>query len=186
MKDRSKEPRSYAGGLMRVGEPGERYIQAYLQTEYDRVEPLGHEKQRRDYRCFKEGAVHLNEGKTDTVIAQTRRIPWEAFRLEENGQRAYIAWGYERQIFRVLFFVPQWMEILDVKADEARIALFRHIMSKGRQHEIPVLPTITDKDRLTFFFAVPIQVLEEAGALRRVRIAELPLAPELPRQKPLL
>ena len=169
---------------MRIGDPGEHYIQAYLEREYDRVEPLGHEKKRRDYRCFKKGMIHLNEGKTDTRIAQTRNIPWEVFRLEEKGQRAYIAWGYEKQTFRVLFFVPQWMEILDMKAADVRAVLFRHIMSKGR--EIPVVPTLTDEDRITFFFVVPIRLLEEAGALRRIRIAELPLAPEVPMQKPLL
>lgn len=186
MKDRSKEPRSYNGGLMHTGEPGEAYIGAYLAREYDRVLPVGKEKRRRDYRCFKQGAVHLNEGKTDTRIAETHRVPWEAFRLEERGQRAYTAWGWERDTFRVLFFVPQWMQVLDVTAQDMRRVIFENSMNPNSLYQIPLLHTLTDQDRITYFFAVPIGLLEEAGALRRVRIAELPLGPAIAHQKPLL
>lgn len=181
MKDRSTKPRSYEGKLMEIGEPGEHYIKSYLEREYMKVVPVGREKKRRDYRCVLEsGRVELVEGKTDTVIASTKRLPWEAFRIENNGTRAYISWGYTNQASRVVFFVPQWLKILDVYSLDVRRLIFAHLMAKGR--EIYLTHTLTDEDRITFFFVVPLDLLRQAGYLKETDIAELPLAPEVPQQ----
>ncbi|MCL0084002.1 hypothetical protein M1N82_00360 [Dehalococcoidia bacterium] len=181
MKDRSVEPRSYEGKLMEIGEPGERYIKSYLERHYVKVVPVGKERKRRDYRCFSESnKVELVEGKTDTMIALTKRIPWEAFRIENSGARAYISWGYTNQASRVVFFVPQWLKILDVYSLDIRRLIFAHLMAKRR--EIYLAHTLTDEDRITFFFAVPLNLLREAGYLKETDIAELPLTPEVPQQ----
>ncbi len=182
MKDRSNEPRSYTGGLMAIGEPGEAYIARYLEREYVKVIPVGKEKRRRDYRCFlPDGKMHLNEGKTDTKIAQTKRVPWEVFRLEQGGMRAYISWGYASSCYRVLFFVPQWLQILDIRTEDMRRVIFEHLMGKGR--EVFVAPTLTDSDRITFNFLVPLSLLREKECIKEVEIAEIPLAPTVPYQK---
>jgi len=178
LKDRSDKDRSYSGELMDIGEPAEAYIARYLEREYTRVTPLGKEKHRRDYRCFlPDGTVHLNEGKTDTKIAQSRKIPWEVFRLEKRGQQAYISWGYASRCYRVIFFVPQWFRILDVRAEDVRRAIFEHLMSKGRQ--VFVSHTLTDRDRITFNFLVPLSLLKEKDVLKEVEIAETLLAPSV-------
>ena len=182
MKDRSNEPRSYSGALMGIGEPGEVYIAHYLESEYVKVVPVGKEKRRRDYRCFlADGTVHLVEGKTDTKIAQTKRVPWEIFRLEAGGMRAYLSWGYASNCHRVIYFVPQWLEILDVLTEDMRRAIFSHLMSGGR--DVFVAPTITDSDRITFNFLVPLSLLREKDCIKEVEIAEIPLGPTVPYQK---
>jgi len=181
MKDRSDKERSYDGELRDIGEPAEAYIAHYLRREYVRVVPVGQEKQRRDYRCFlADGTMHLNEGKTDTKIAETKRVPWEIFRLEKRGARAYISWGYASRCYRVVFYVPQWLKILDIRAEDMRRAIFEHLMGKGR--EIFVAHTLTDSDRITFFFPVPISLLKELGCLKEVDIAEIPLGQTVPYQ----
>lgn len=181
MKDRSDKARSYKGELMGIGEPGEAYIARYLEREYVRVIPVGKEKRRRDYRCFlANGGVDLVEGKTDTKIAQTSRIPWEVFRLEQKGLRAYISWGYASQASRVIYFVPQWMKILDIRSADIRRLIFMHLMAKGR--ELHVVHTLTDEDRITFFFPVPINLLRESGCMKEVDISEIPLSPKIPYQ----
>lgn len=174
MKNRGSEPRSYSGGLMRVGGPGEEYIACYLETEYARVERVGALRQRRDFRCFlPDGTIHLNEGKTDTRIAETRRVPWEVFRLEGEGQRAYLSWGYGSPVYRVIYFVPQWLRLLDVQAEHVRRLIFDHIKNGGRT--TPIFPTVTDNDRITANFLVPLGLLKQHGYLREVDIAESPL-----------
>jgi len=181
MKNRSEKERSYSGELMDIGEPAEAYIARYLRREYVRVVPVGQEKQRRDYRCFlADGTVHLNEGKTDTKIAETKRVPWEIFRLEKRGARAYISWGYASRCHRVVFYVPQWLKILDIRAEDMRRAIFEHFMSRG--HEIFIAPTLTDKDRITFNFLVPLNLLKTKDVLKEVEIAEIPLVPPVPYQ----
>ena len=182
MKDRSNEPRSYSGALMGIGEPAEAYIARYLEREYARVIPIGKEKRRRDYRCFlADGTVHLIEGKTDTRIAQTLRVPWEIFRLEKEGMKAYISWGYASYCHRVIYYVPQWLKILDISVKNMRRAIFSHIMERGR--EIFVAPTLTDSDRITFNFLVPLNLLREKDCIKEVEIAEIPLGPTVPYQK---
>lgn len=181
MKDRSDKARSYKGVLMGIGEPGEAYIARYLEREYVKVIPVGKEKRRRDYRCFlANGGVDLVEGKTDTKIAQTSRIPWEVFRLEKGGMRAYISWGYASPVSRVIFFVPQWLRILDIRAKDIRRVIFEHLMDKGRQ--VFVTHTLTDSDRITFNFLVPLGLLREKDTVKEVDIAEIPLAPAMPYQ----
>jgi len=181
MKDRSDKDRSYNGELMDIGEPAEAYVARYLEREYVRVVPVGKERQRRDYRCFlPDGKMHLNECKADTKIAETRKIPWEIFRLEKRGARAYISWGYTSPCYRVVFYVPQWFRLLDVRAEDVRRVIFEHLMSKGSQ--VFVRPTLTDKDRITFNFLVPLSLLKEKDILKEVEIAEIPLAPPVPYQ----
>ncbi len=181
MKDRSNEPRSYTGALMNIGEPAEAYIARYLEREYVKVIPIGKEKRRRDYRCFlANGTVHLVEGKTDTKIAQTSRVPWEVFRLERGGIKAYLSWGYASPCYRVVYFVPQWLRILDIRTEDIRQVIFEHLMGKGR--EVFVAPTLTDSDRITFNFLVPLNLLREKGCLKEVDIAEIPLGPTVPYQ----
>ena len=182
MKDRSNEPRSYGGVLMGIGEPGEAYIARYLEREYVKVIPVGKEKRRRDYRCFlPNGTVHLVEGKTDTKIVETKRVPWEIFRLENGGMKAYLSWGYASPCLRVIYFVPQWLQILDIYVEDMRRAIFSHIMGRGR--EIFVAPTLTDNDRITFNFLVPLSLLREKDCIKEVEIAEIPLGPTVPYQK---
>lgn len=183
MKDRSDKARSYTGALMNIGEPAEAYIARYLEREYVKVISVGKEKKRRDYRCFlANGKVHLIEGKTDTKIAETKNVPWEIFRLENRGMRAYLSWGYATLSYRVVYFVPQWLKILDIRTEDIRRVIFGHIMSRGR--EISVAPTITDSDRITFNFLVPLSLLKkEPGILKEVDIAEIPLAPAVPYQR---
>jgi hypothetical protein len=181
MKDRSDKARSYDSELMDIGEPAEAYIARYLEREYVKVMAVGKERRRRDYRCFlADGTMHLNEGKTDTKIAETKRVPWEIFRLEKRGARAYISWGYASRCYRVIFYVPQWLKILDICAEDMRRAIFEHLMGKGR--EIFVAHTLTDSDRITFFFPVPISLLKELGCLKEVDIAEIPLGRAVPYQ----
>lgn len=166
---------------MDIGEPGEAYIARYLEREYVKVIPVGKEKRRRDYRCFlANGTVHLVEGKTDTKIAQTSRVPWEVFRLERGGIKAYLSWGYTTQAIRVIYFVPQWMKILDIRSADIRKLIFTHLMAKGR--ELHVVHTLTDEDRITFFFPVPITLLRESGCVKEVDISEIPLSLETPYQ----
>jgi len=181
LKDRSDKDRSYSGELMDIGEPAEAYVARYLEREYVRVVPVGKEKRRRDFRCFlRDGKVHLNECKTDTKIAESKNIPWEIFRLENHGVKAYISWGYASPCYRVIFYVPQWFRLLDVRAEDVRRVIFEHFMAKGRQ--IPIAPTLTDKDRITFNFLVPLSLLKEKNVLKEVEIAELPLSPPVPYQ----
>ncbi len=181
MKDRSDKARSYTGALMDIGEPAEAYIARYLEREYVKVIPVGKEKRRRDYRCFlANGTVHLVEGKTDTKIAQTSRVPWEVFRLERGGMRAYISWGYASSCYRVVYFVPQWLRIVDIRTEDMRRAIFEHLMGKGR--EVFVTHTLTDSDRITFIFLVPLSLLREKGCIKEVDIAEIPLGPAAPHQ----
>ncbi|GAJ00306.1 unnamed protein product [marine sediment metagenome] len=181
MKDRSDKARSYSGALMEIGEPAEAYIARYLEREYVKVIPVGKEKRRRDYRCFlANGTVHLVEGKTDTKIAQTSRVPWEVFRLERGGIKAYLSWGYASPCYRVVYFVPQWLKILDIRTEDMRRVLFEHLMGGGR--ELFVVHTLTDSDRITFLFPVPLHLLRESGCLKEVDIAEIPLDSELPHQ----
>lgn len=181
MKDRSDKPRSYNGALMDIGEPAEAYIARYLEREYVKVVPIGKEKQRRDYRCFlANGTVHLVEGKTDTKIAQTSRVPWEVFRLERGGMKAYLSWGYASPCYRVVYFVPQWLRILDIRTEDMRRAIFEHLMGTG--HEVFVTHTLTDSDRITFIFLVPLTLLREAGYLKEVDIAEASLGPAMSHQ----
>ena len=180
MKNRSNKARSYNGELMGIGEPGELYIAHYLEREYVRVIPVGREKRRRDYRCLlDDGTVHLVEGKTDTRIAQTSRVPWEIFRLEKGGMKAYLSWGYTTLSFRVIYFVPQWLKILDIRTADMRRAIFKHLM---RGERLTIVHTITDSDRITFFFPVPISLLKESGCLKEVDIAEIPLGQAVPYQ----
>lgn len=181
MKDRSNEPRSYTGALMDIGGPAEAYIARYLEREYVKVIPVGKEKRRRDYRCFlANGTVHLVEGKTDTKIAQTSRVPWEVFRLEGGGRKAYLSWGYASPCYRVVYFVPQWLKILDIRTEDMRRVIFEHLMGKGR--EVFVTHTLTDSDRITFNFLVPLSILRNARCIKEVDIAEIPLAPAVPYQ----
>ena len=183
MKDRSGKQRSYDGELMQIGGPGEAYIKKYLEREYERVIPVGKRKKRWDYECYpKGGGMHLNEGKTDTRIADTLRIPWEAFRLEDGGSRGYTSWGYAGRAHRVIYFVPQWLKILDVRSADVRRLIFRHVMAGGH---LPIVPTLTDKDRITFLFGVPIALLKEADLLKETEIAEIPLGLEIPYQMPM-
>jgi len=178
MKDRSDKPRSYEGELMQIGEPGEAYIGSYLARRYVKVIPIGKEQRRRDYRCFLEsGKFDLVEGKTDTRIAVTSRVPWEVLRLEQKGMRAYISWGYATQASRVIYFVPQWMKILDIGSADMRKLIFSHLMAK--QQELRMVYTLTDEDRITFFFPVPITLLRASGYMKEIDIAELPLTPEI-------
>ena len=166
---------------MDIGDPGEAYIARYLEREYAKVIPVGKEKQRWDYRCFlHDGKVHLNEGKTDTKIAESKKIPWEIFRLENRGAKAYISWGYASPCHRVVFYVPQWLQILDIRAEDMRRVIFEHLMGKGRQ--VFATHTLTDKDRITFFFLVPLSLLKEKDVLKEVDIAEIPLASPVPYQ----
>jgi len=182
MKDRSSEPRSYSGALMGIGEPGEVYIGRYLEREYVKVIPVGKEKRRRDYRCFlANGTVHLVEGKTDTRIAETQRVPWEVFRLENRGTKAYLSWGYASYSYRVIYFVPQWMRLLDIHSADMRQLIFGHLMSKGR--EVFIAHTLTDSDRITFNFLVPLSLLREKDCIKEIEIAEIPLGPRVPYQK---
>lgn len=181
MKDRSGKPRSYEDELMQIGEPGEAYIGSYLAREYIKVIPVGKEKRRRDYRCFLEnGEVHLIEAKTDTRIASTSNVPWEVFRLEAGGIKAYMSWGYATPAYRVVYFVPQWMKILDVRSEDMRKLIFKHLMAKG--HGLRIVHTLTDEDRITFFFPVPLTLLRESGCIKEVNISELPLGPDIPYQ----
>ena len=182
MKDRSHEPRSYGGVLMGIGEPGEVYIARYLEREYVKVVPVGKEKRRRDYRCFlPNGAAHLVEGKTDTRIAETKRVPWEIFRLEKGGMKAYLSWGYASYCYRVVYFVPQWMQILDIHSADMRKLIFSDLMSRSRK--VFVAHTLTDSDRITFNFLVPLSLLREKDCIKEVEIAEIPLGPAVPYQK---
>lgn len=181
MKDRSDKPRSYNGALMDIGAPGEAYIARYLEREYVRVIPVGKEKHRRDYRCFlANGMVHLVEGKTDTKVALTSRLPWEVFRLERGGVKAYLSWGYASPCYRVIYFVPQWLRIIDIHTEDMRRAIFEHLMGKGR--EVFVTHTLTDSDRITFNFLVPLSLLRKARCLKEIDIAEIPLSPAVPYQ----
>jgi hypothetical protein len=180
MKDRSDKDRSYDGELMDIGGPAEAYIARYLEREYVRVVPVGKEKQRRDYRCYlPDGKMHLNEAKTDTKIAETKNIPWEIFRLEKKGAEAYISWGYASRCYRVIYYVPQWFRLLDVHAEDVRRVIFEHVRAKGR---LLVAPTLTDKDRITFNFLVPLGLLKAKDIVKEVEIAEMPLAPPVPYQ----
>lgn len=184
MKNRRNRKRSYDGALMGVGKPGELYIARYLQYQYDKVESIGAERQRRDYRCsLADGTIHLNEGKTDTMIAKTNRITWEAFRLEKAGQRAYISWGYGSDCYRVIYFVPQQLKLLDVYAEAIRALIFSHIMGDER---IPIWPTVTDEDRITFNFCIPIDLLKAHSCVKVVEISEVPLEPVAPHQGQLI
>lgn len=181
MKDRSEKARSYTGELMGIGEPAEAYIARYLEREYVKVMSVGKERRRRDYRCFSaNGKVELIEGKTDTKIAQTKKIPWEVFRLENGGMRCYVSWGYASQAVRVVYFVPQWLKLLDIRVEDIRRVIFEHLMAKGR--EVFVAPTLTDRDRITFNFLVPLSLLREKDVLKEVDIAEIPLAAPVPYQ----
>ena len=181
MKNRSNKPRSYSGALMEIGEPGETYIERYLEREYIKVIPVGKEKRRRDYRCFlANGVEHLIEVKTDTKIAQTSRLPWEVFRLEGGGRRAYLSWGYTTSSYRVIYFVPQWLKILDIRTEDMRRVIFEHLMGGGR--EVFVVHTLTDSDRITFLFPVPLHLLRESRCLKEVDIAEILLDSDLPHQ----
>jgi hypothetical protein len=181
LKDRSNEPRSYSGALMDISEPAEAYIARYLEREYVRVVPVGKEGHRRDYRCFlPNGKVHFNEGKTDTKIAETKKIPWEIFRLERRGAKAYISWGYASPCYKVVFYVHQWLQLLDVRAEDVRRVIFEHLMAKGRK--VFATHTLTDNDRITFNFLVPLSLLKEKDVLKEVDIAEIPLAPPVPYQ----
>jgi len=180
MKNRSDKARSYDSELMRIGEPAEAYIARYLEREYVKVISVGRERRRRDYRCFlANGTVHLVEGKTDTRIAQTSKVPWEVFRLEKGGMKAYLSWGYTTSACRVIYFVPQWLRILDIHTAGTRRAIFQHLM-RGRR--LAIAHTITDNDRVTFFFPVPISLLKESGCLKEVDIAEIPLGRAVPYQ----
>jgi len=182
MKDRSDKERSYTGELMDIGEPAEAYVARYLEREYGyvRVVPVGKERKRRDFRCFlANGSMHLNECKTDTVIAKRKNIPWEIFRLENKGARAYISWGYASRCYRVIYYVPQWFRLLDVRAEDIRRVIFEHLMAKDR---LLIAPTLTDKDRITFNFLVPLDLLKAKGVLKEIEIAEMPLAPPVPYQ----
>jgi len=180
MKDRSNKARSYDSELMDIGEPAEAYVARYLEREYVKVVPVGKERQRRDFCCFlPDGKMHLNECKTDTRIAETTKIPWEIFRLEKRGARAYISWGYASPCYRVVFYVPQWFRLLDVRAQDVRRVIFKHLMSKGR---LLVAPTLTDKDRITFNFLVPLGLLKQNNVLKEVEIAEIPLGQAVPYQ----
>jgi len=181
MKDRSDKPRSYKDELMDIGEPGEAYIARYLEREYVRVVPIGKEKRRRDYRCFlANGVVHLVEGKTDTKIAQTSKVPWEVFRLERGGVKAYLSWGYATLSYRVIYFVPQWLRLIDIRTEDMRRAIFEHLMGRGR--ELFIAHTLTDSDRITFIFPVPLHLLRESGRLKEIDIAEISLGSSLPYQ----
>lgn len=181
MKDRSTKHRSYESELMAIGEPAEAYIARYLEREYVKVVPVGKEKRRRDYRCFlANGMADLVEGKTDTRIAQTLRVPWEVFRLEQKGLRAYISWGYASEAVRVVYFVPQWMKIIDIRSADIRKLIFTHLMARGQ--ELHIVHTLTDEDRITFFLPVPISLLRKSSCIKEVDISELPLSPETPYQ----
>ena len=181
MKNRSDKARSYNGELKDIGEPGELYIARYLEREYVKVIPVGKQNRRQDYRCFlADGKVHLIEGKTDTKIAESLNIPWEIFRLEKRGQKAYISWGWASPCCKVVFYVPQWMKVLEIRAPDMRQVIFEHLMSKG--HNVFIRHTLTDRDRITFFFPVPISLLKESGCLKEVDIAEIPLGRAVPYQ----
>jgi hypothetical protein len=183
LKDRSDKERSYSGELRDIGEPAEAYVARYLEREYGyvRVVPVGKEGKRRDFRCFlSDGRMHLNECKTDTVIAKRKNIPWEIFRLENKGAKAYISWGYASRCYRVIYYVPQWFRLLDVRAEDVRRVIFEHLMAKGR---LLIAPTLTDNDRITFNFLVPLNLLKaKKDVLKEVEIAEMPLAPPVPYQ----
>ena len=182
MKDRSSKPRSYDGELKDIGEPAEAYIARYLRREYAKVIPVGKEGRRLDYRCFlANGTVDLVEGKTDTKVALTQRVPWEIFRLERGGIKAYLSWGYASRCSRVIYFVPQWLRILDIYTADIRRLIFGHLMGRGR--EVFAAHTLTDSDRITFNFLVPLGLLREGGCVREVEIAETPLGPAVPYQK---
>jgi len=181
MKDRSDKSRSYSGDLMNIGGPGEMYIMKYLQREYATVIPVGQEKRRRDYRCLgPNGIVHLNEGKTDTMIHQTKRVPWEVLRIEERGHHAYISWGYRSECYRVIYFVPQALLLLDVRVQDVQRLIFRHIMARGG--EVFIRPALTDSDRITFNFLVPVSLLKQEGVVVETEVAQVPLGPAVPYQ----
>jgi len=181
MKDRSDKPRSYNGELMAIGEPGELYIARYLERQYVKVVAVGKERRRRDYQCFSvDGAMYLVEGKTDTKIAQTSKIPWEIFRLEKGGMKSYMSWGYASCCHSVIYFVPQWLKLLEVRTEDMRRVVFSHLMGRGR--EVFVAHTITDSDRITFNFLVPLSLLRQKGCVKEVDIAEVPLTSIRPYQ----
>jgi len=162
VKDRSNKQRSYSGDLMNIGGPAEAYITHYLQREYIKVVPIGIEKHRRDYRCYlPDGTTHLVEAKTDTVIANSKRIPW----------------GYASSCFKVVYYVPQWMKLLDIRTNDIRRFIFQHIMSC--KNGIFIRPALTDSDRITFNFLVPLNLLRQAELLREVEVAQIPLAPSV-------
>lgn len=180
MKDRSNKQRSYSSELMQIGEPGEAYIKAYLEREFIEVKPIGKEKRRRDYRCISSnGEVQFIEGKTDTKISQTKNIPWEIFRLEQSGMKAYLSWGYATSSKRVIFFVPQWLKLIDIQTGGLRQAIFDYFTAKN---DLRVFHTLTDNDRITFFFGIPISILRSFPWYKEVEISEIPLDSDVPYQ----
>ena len=168
---------------MGIGNPGELYILTYLERQYVKVEPIGGEHKRRDYRCFIDsGNSEDVEGKTDTQIAVTHNLPWEPFRIENDGQRAYISWGYNTSVQRCIFYSPQLLSIYDIRNEDIRRVIWNHIYEKPPQRVIHCVPTITDNDRITFIFTVPIDLLNKAGVLTTVDISEYDLSKSIPMQ----
>lgn len=171
IKDRSSKPREYEGALQQKGEPAEHYIAAYLNKKYDKVKEVGDKHKRIDYICSKNGKKYGIEGKTDTKIAETGNIPWEIFRIENNGEKAYISWGWKTKATKVIFFVPQNLELLEIEDKDARRTIWESWYSNQFKKIYPQ-GTITDEDRLTFFFLIPIKMLESKGRINRVPIGE--------------
>lgn len=172
IKDRGNKKRSYSAGLMDIGRPGEFYIADYLKKEYDVVKKQGHLKKKYDYLCIKDNKTYLIEGKTDTKIAKTGNIPWEVFRMEEGGENVYISWGWRTKAKYVIFFSPAQLKLFKVEPEEVQKTIMESWILPKINRKIYVKGTITDSDRLTFIFPVPISLLRRLDRIEEISLAE--------------
>jgi hypothetical protein len=156
---------------MKIGRPGEYYGEDYLASIYDSIRHIGGERRRRDYECWKDGKVYYAEIKTDTAIAKTKKLPWEIFRLEDLGEKAYISWGWKTKVYHVVFFSPQLLKLYDLDTKDAHKTIWESWMHKDRKRIFPV-GTVTDSDRLTFLYPIPISVLQRYGRCKVIDIGE--------------